>query len=97
MKTLPLVLQISEQATVLFEEIMRQDRPPIDMGSALEPMSLSAYIEDCQMKMWDHAFTSYFKGHDYYKKSDDFVGYKGSDLVVRRVLFRWYPKLNSQS
>lgn len=81
--------QISEQASSTFEEIMRQDRIPIDMGSPLEPMSLSEYIEDCRMKLWDHAFLSTFKGHDCFKKSDDFLGFKGADLVVRRVLFRF--------
>lgn len=68
---------------------MRQDRIPIDMESALEPMSLAEYIEDCRMKLWDCAFISTFKGHDCFKKLDDFVGFKGADLAVRRVLFRY--------
>lgn len=80
--------QISEQASAIFEEIMRQDRLPIDMSSPLEPMSLTDYIEDCRMKLWEHAFNSTFKGHDCFKKTDDFLGFKGADLAVRRVLFR---------
>lgn len=41
------------------------------------------------MKLWEHAFNSYFKGHDSFKKIDDFHGFKGCDLLVRRVLFRY--------
>ncbi len=85
--------QISEQASTMFEEIMRQDRPPINMSLATEPMSLAAYIEDCRMKLWDHAFNTYFRGSDSFKKSDDFFGFNGSELVVRRVLFRYVSVL----
>lgn len=82
-------VQISKQASNLFDDIMRQDRIPIDMSSPLEPFTLAAYIEDCRMKLWEHAFNSYFKGQDRYKKTEEFVGYKGSVLVVRRVIFRY--------
>ena len=85
----PLDLQITEQACNLFDEIMRQDRVVIDMAVALEPLSLTSYIEDCRMKLWEHAFSSYFRGHECFKKNDDFVGFKGTDLLVRRVLFRY--------
>jgi hypothetical protein len=72
---------------------MREDRLPINMSLASEPMLLPAYIEDCHMKLWEHAFNTYFRGHDSFKKGDDFVGFVGSDLVVRRVLFRYVPNL----
>ena len=72
---------------------MRQDRLPINMGVSSEPVLLSAYIEDCRMKLWDHAFITYFRGHDSFKKGDDFIGFKESDLVVRRVLFRYVSSL----
>ena len=64
---------------------MRQDRFPINMSVASEPMLLPAYIKDCRMMLWDHAFSTYFRGHDSFKKNDDFVGFNGSDRVVRRV------------
>lgn len=84
-----LTLQISEQAAISFDEMMRQDRIPIDMNSPLEPLTLSSYIEESRIQLWDHAFTSYFRGHDAFKKSDEFVGFRGADLAVRRVLFRY--------
>ena len=60
--------QISEQSTIIFDETMRQDRLPINMNLASEPMLLPAYIEDCRMKLWDHAFNTYFRGSDSFKK-----------------------------
>ena len=72
---------------------MRQDRLPINMTLDSEPMLLPAYIEDWRIKLWEHAFNTYFRGHDSFKKGDDFVGFEGSDLVVRRVLFRYVSNL----
>jgi hypothetical protein len=63
------------------------------MNVASKPILLPAYIEDCRMKLWDHAFNTYFRGPDSFKKDDDFVGFNGSDLVVRRVLFRYVSNL----
>jgi hypothetical protein len=78
---------------MIFEETMRQDRLPINLTLASEPLLLPAYIEDCRMKLWEQAFYTYFRGHDSFKKGDDFVGFDGADLVVRRVLFRYVSNL----
>jgi hypothetical protein len=64
---------------------MRQDQLPINMSVDSEPMLLPSYIEDCRLKLWDHAFSTYFRGLDSFKKGDDFVGFNGCDLFVRRV------------
>lgn len=45
------LVQVSEQAIILFDDILRQDRIQIDMNSPLEPLSLPAYIEVCRMKL----------------------------------------------
>ena len=79
--------RISKQACIIFYKTMRQNRLPINMSVASERMLLPAYIEDCRMKLWDRVFYTYFRGHDSLKKGHDFVGFNGSDLVVRRVLF----------
>ena len=72
---------------------MHQDRVPINMNIASEPMLLPVYIEDCRMKLWDHAYNTYFRGQDSFKKGDEFVGFNGADLVVRRVVFRCVSNL----
>ena len=71
----------------MFEDIVQQDRIPIDMSVPSEPLTLASYIEECRIALWDHAFISVFRGQDCFKKIDDFQGYKRTDLVVRRVIF----------
>ena len=88
-----LAYQIFEQACIIFDETMRQDRLPINMSVASEPMLLPAYIKDCRMKLLDHAFSTYFRGPDSFKKGDDFVGFNGSELVVHRFFFRYVSNL----
>ena len=56
-----------------------------------EPLSLEAYVEDCRMKLWEHAFLPFFKGTEAFNKTIDFKEFKGSDLVVRRLLYRYFP------
>ena len=80
--------QISDQASIVFEESLRQDRLAIKFDIPSEPMTLATYIEDCRMKLWDNAFPTFFRGHDAFNKTIEFVGFNGTDLVVRRVLFR---------
>ena len=72
---------------------MRQDRLPINMSVACEPILLLAYIKDYRMKLWDHSFNTYFRGSDSFKKGDDFVGFNGSDLVVRKIIFRFVSNI----
>ena len=81
--------QISDQAQSMYDEMIRQDRILVDMTVASEPMSLSEYIEDCRMKLWDTTFSSLFRGQECFKKIDEFQKYKGADLVVKRVIFRY--------
>lgn len=51
MCTLCPTMQISDQAQIKFEEIVRNDRIVVDMGVTSEPMSLTAYVEDCRIKL----------------------------------------------
>ena len=60
--------QKSEHTIIIFDETMRQDRLPINMSVASEPILLPAYIKDSCMKLWDHALSTYLKGHDSSKK-----------------------------
>ena len=81
-------LQISDQASIIFEDTLRQDRLSINFDIPSEPKTLAAYIEDCRMKLWDNAFATFFRGQDGFNKTLEFVDFNGTDLVVRRVLFR---------
>ena len=81
--------QLSDQATAAFDEIVRQDRITIDMSVSTGPVLLPAYVEDCRMKLWDNVFYSYFRGNEAFQKGHEFRELKGSDLIVRRVLYRF--------
>ena len=80
--------QISDQASIILEETIRQDRMVINFDLPSEPSTLVAYIEDCRMKLWDYTFPTFFRGNDAFNKTQDFDGYNGTELIVRRVLFR---------
>lgn len=83
-----LLPQISDQASIIYEETVRQDRLDINFELPSEPLSLVAYIEDCRMKLWDNAFPSYFRGKYAFNKTHEFESFSGSELIVRKVLFR---------
>ena len=79
------------EAAASLDDILRQDRIRINMTVPTEPMSLKAYVEDCRMKVFEHAFLSHFRGSDAFNKTNDFKEYKGSELLVRRTVFRYFP------
>jgi hypothetical protein len=58
----------------------------LNMGGLDGPDSLLAYIEKWYMQLWDLAFSTFFKGVSPFKKSDVFVDYRGSNLLVKRVI-----------
>jgi hypothetical protein len=85
---LTLFPQISVESTIFFEDTLRQDKLAINFNIPSDPLTLAAYIEDCRMKLWDNAFPTFFRGQEAFNKTLEFVGFNGTDLLVRRVLFR---------
>jgi hypothetical protein len=59
----------------------------LNMGGLDGPDSLPAYLEKWRMQLWDLAFSTNFKGVTPFKKSDVFVDYRGSNLLVKRVVY----------
>ena len=57
-----------------------------------KPISLVDYTEDCRMMLWDNAFSSYFRGTEAFQKQHEFQALKGSELVVRHLVFKYIPK-----
>jgi hypothetical protein len=60
----------------------------LNMDGLDGPDSLPAYLEKWRMQFWDLAFSTIFKGVSPFKKSDVFVDYRGSNLLVKRVVYR---------
>jgi hypothetical protein len=60
----------------------------LNMGGLDGPDSLLAYLEKWHIQLWDLAFSTIFKGVSPFKKSDVFVDYCGSNLLVKRVVYK---------
>jgi hypothetical protein len=60
----------------------------LNMDGLDGPDSLPAYLEKWRMQLWDLAFSTIFKGVSPFKKSDVFVDYRRSNLLVKRVVYK---------
>jgi hypothetical protein len=60
----------------------------LNMGGLDGPDSLPAYLEKWRMQLWDLAFSTIFKGVSPFKKSDVFVDYCESNLLMKRVVYK---------
>jgi hypothetical protein len=58
------------------------------IGGLDGPDSLPAYLKKWRIQLWDLAFSTIFKGVSPFKKSNVFVDYRGSNLLVKRVVYR---------
>ena len=81
--------QVEDATLQYFEDVVKQDGMNIDMKVPQQPETLQEYLEGWRRKIWDQGFLTYLRGANYFKKSDNFAAYEGSQLAVRRVLFRF--------
>jgi hypothetical protein len=51
--------------------------------------TMAAYLEKWRMQLWDLAFSIVFKIVCPFKKSDVFVDYRGANLLVKRVIYKY--------
>ena len=72
-----------------FDDVVKQDNINIDMNVPLQLDTLVDYLEGWRRKIWDHGFLAHLRGAKYFKKSDNFSTYEGSQHAIRRVLFRY--------
>jgi hypothetical protein len=84
----PCIFQLIDPAVDSFNTIMAKDGIVLNLGELDGPYTLPAYLKKWRMQLWDLAFSSIFKEVSPFKKSDVFVDYHGSNLLVRRVIYR---------
>jgi hypothetical protein len=85
----PCIFQLIDAVVDSFNMIVAKDGIVLNCQGELDgPDTLPAYLEKWRMLLWDLAFSSIFKGVTPFKKSDVFVDYHGSNLLVRRVIYR---------
>jgi hypothetical protein len=84
----PCIFQLIDVAVDSFNTIVAKDGIVLNLGGLDGPDTLPAYLEKWRMQLWDLAFSSIFKGINPFKKSDVFVDYRGSNLLMRKVIYR---------
>jgi hypothetical protein len=67
---------------------MSKDGIVLNLGGLDGPDILPAYLEKWCIQLWESAFSTVFKGVCPFKKSDVFLDYCGTTLLVRRVIYR---------
>jgi hypothetical protein len=84
----PCIFQLIDATVDSFNTIVAKDGIVLNLGGLDGPDILPAYLEKWCMQLWNLAFSSIFKGVSPFKKSDVFVDYRGSNLLVRRVIYK---------
>jgi hypothetical protein len=84
----PYIFQLIDAVVDSFNTIVAKDEIVLNLGELDGPDILPAYLKKWRMLLWDLAFSSIFKEVTPFKKSDVFVDYRGSNLLVRRVIYR---------
>ena len=82
------IFQLIDEAVDSFNTIVAKDGTIVNLGGMDGPDILLAYLKKWRMQLWDLAFLSVFKGVSPFKKSDVFVDYRGSNLLVKRIIYK---------
>jgi hypothetical protein len=82
-------LQLEEGVVDLFSKIVKDDGLAIDLDVAQKPRSISLYIQAWHNQLWEQGFMGFFKGKESYTKTKAFVDQRLTDLVVKRVVYRY--------
>jgi hypothetical protein len=82
------ISQLIDAADDSFNSIVAKDGIVLDPGGLDGPYSLLAYLEKWCKQLWDLAFSTVFKGVSPFKKSNYFVDYHRSTLLVKRVNYK---------
>jgi hypothetical protein len=82
------IFQLIDPAVDSFNTTVAKDGIVLNFGGLDGLDTLLAYLEKWRMQLWDLAFSSVFRGVTPFKKSDVFLDYRGSSLLVKRVIYR---------
>jgi hypothetical protein len=68
---------------------VKDDNIPLKQGLEVESATIEDYMESWRVRIWEHGFIAMFCGKEAYSKTKAFKDTKFTDLVVRRVLYRY--------
>jgi hypothetical protein len=80
---------LEEGAVDLFSKTVKEDNLEIDMEVVDKPKTIDKYVQAWHNQIWDHGFMGWFKGKDSYSKTKAFLEHRHTDLVIKRVVFRY--------
>ena len=84
-----LSVQLEEMAVKEFNSIVEGNNITIVMTGEEEPDSLEDYLEKWRILLWDKAYKPFFIGQKGFLKSTVFSTYEGSELAMKRLLYRY--------
>jgi hypothetical protein len=54
-----------------------------------KPKTIDKYVQAWHNQIWKHGFMDWFKGKDNYSKTKAFLEHMHTNLVVKRVVFKY--------
>jgi hypothetical protein len=82
-------LQLEEATIAKFEKTNMEDGLNLDMECDGHLRPLEKYIEEWRIQVWEHGFLGFFKDKESYSKTVAFGEHKHTNLVVKRVIFKY--------
>jgi hypothetical protein len=83
----PCTFQVIDATVDSFNTTVAKDGIVLNLGGLDGLDTLPTYLEKWRMQLWDLTFSSVFKDVSPFKKSDDFLDYRGSNLLMKRVIY----------
>jgi hypothetical protein len=68
---------------------VKEDELTIDMEVAEKPRTIDVYVQSWHNQVWERGFMGIFKGKDSYNRTKTFKDQRGTNLAIKRVVFRY--------
>jgi hypothetical protein len=84
-----LILQLEDGAVDLFLKTIKEDCLEISTKGIQKHRTVDEYVQTWHNEIWEYAYTGWFKGKDVYTKTKAFKDHRNTDLVVKRVIYKF--------
>jgi hypothetical protein len=86
---LSLFLQLEDCADVMYSKTVAEDGLEISTPGDSKPRTVVEYVQAWRNQIWDYGFIGWFRGKEAYSKTRAFQDHRGTDLAVKRVIYRY--------
>jgi len=84
-----LFLQLEDGAVAMYSKTIDEDGLEISTLGDVMPRTVAEYVKAWRNQIWDYGFAGWFRGKDSYSKTKAFEEHRGTDLAVKRVIYRY--------